>query len=416
MIEDRPGLMEAVRARFAHVDACPYEGPRVFFETAGGALTLNSVVETSAKLAAIPDNQGRDNAASKAMSALIDQGKADIRLFLNAASGQVFVGESGTEVLFRLLRAACLGTPSGRVLGTTLEHAASRSAAGHWAKAAGKKYVCVDHDAERGRITVDHYRPHLGPDLRAATIVHTSPVTGMVVDVAEIAAAIREASPDCIIVVDGIQHAAHGGVDVDGSDVDGYALSPYKVFSRHGYGVGWASDRLTALAHETIDGTPATEWELGTRDAAAYATFSDVVRHFDWLGGEVSDASDPRARLEAAGGAIKAHEAALCDAFLHGLENLPGVAEIPGAVVLGGADNPAREGLVSFALPGRPSESLVSGLRAEGLRAHTRKTDEHSANVLIPLGLPDCVRVSFGHYNTTAEVARLLAAVQSLAA
>ena len=60
-------LMSAVRARFAHVEECPFAGERVFFENAGGALTLNSVAQTSAKFAAIPDNQGRANAASAAL-------------------------------------------------------------------------------------------------------------------------------------------------------------------------------------------------------------------------------------------------------------------------------------------------------------------------------------------------------------
>jgi cysteine desulfurase/selenocysteine lyase len=37
-------LLSEIRSRFAHVDTCPFEGERVFFENAGGALTLNSVV------------------------------------------------------------------------------------------------------------------------------------------------------------------------------------------------------------------------------------------------------------------------------------------------------------------------------------------------------------------------------------
>ena len=65
MITDTPALMKAIRSRFAHVETCPKAGPRIFFENAGGALTLNSVVQTTAHYAAIPDNQGRDNPMSK---------------------------------------------------------------------------------------------------------------------------------------------------------------------------------------------------------------------------------------------------------------------------------------------------------------------------------------------------------------
>ena len=87
-----PSLTRAIRDRFAHVDSCPFSGPRIFFENAGGALTLNSVVETSAKFAAIPDNQGRGNAASHALVAVIKQAKTDMALFFNAPNGQFFVG------------------------------------------------------------------------------------------------------------------------------------------------------------------------------------------------------------------------------------------------------------------------------------------------------------------------------------
>jgi len=123
-----PELLTEIRSKFAHVEACPFTGPRVFFENAGGALTLNAVVETSARFAAIPDNQGRDNPASAALGEIIAKAREDAATFFNAPGGKVFVGESGTELLFRLIADACLGTPEGIVLGSTVEHPASRSA------------------------------------------------------------------------------------------------------------------------------------------------------------------------------------------------------------------------------------------------------------------------------------------------
>lgn len=109
MIEAQDGLMNAIRDRFHHVDSCPYQGERVFFENAGGALTLKSVVETSTRLATIPDNQGRDNPGSHELVRIINKSRDDMRVFFNAPKGQIFVGESGTELLFRLISAALLG-------------------------------------------------------------------------------------------------------------------------------------------------------------------------------------------------------------------------------------------------------------------------------------------------------------------
>ena len=302
MLHNNPKLISQVRDRFAHVDHCPFEGKRIFFENAGGALTLNSVVETSAKFAAIPDNQGRDNKASKALVDIINQSKEDMSAFFGTDSGTFFVGESGTEILFRLIRAAILGSkPGGLVLGSTLEHPASVSACKKWAELGSKTYMSVNHDNETGSIDAEAYLEAMTPDVRVATIIHTSPVTGMTVDVAKIAGVIRSVSPECFIIVDGIQHAAHGGLDVKSYGIDGYAVSPYKVFSRHGYGVGWLSDRLRDLPHDNLIGGPVHNWELGTRDTGSYAAFSDVVNYFDWLGSKVSNEGTKRDRIVAAG-------------------------------------------------------------------------------------------------------------------
>ena len=417
MITNTPGLIDAIRDRFAHVDTCPFQGPRIFFENAGGALTLKSVVETSGVYAAIPDNQGRDNIASHALVESIAKARADMAEMMNAPEGQFFAGESGTELLFRMIRTVCLNAPKGtKVVGSSLEHPASRSAARRWADIAGLEYVNVPHNDATGTVTVEDYLPHIDAQTAVATILHTSPVTGMGVDVAAIASAIRMVSPDCYIIVDGIQHAAHGQIDIASYGVDGYAISPYKVFSRHGYGIAWISDRLSALPHDKLDGAPETGWEFGTRDTGAYATMSDVVGYFDWLGAQVSDAPDRRDRIIAAGQAIHAHEKHLTDTMIYGVGNLAGLADLDNVTILGGADNPAREGLVSIVVKGKPSADVVARLNEQGIRTHLRKADHYSGNILDPLGLSHCIRVSLCHYNTEHEVSQFLAAIKEISA
>jgi selenocysteine lyase/cysteine desulfurase len=411
-ITDDLELISEIRGRFAHVDNCPFAGPRIYFENGGGALTLNAVVKTSARYAAIPDNQGRDNSAAKALSEVIDTAKADLAIFMNATSGQFIAGETGTELLFRMIRTAAVNAPHGtKIIGSSIEHPSSRSAAQHWAKTTGLEYIEVAHDAATGTVTAQDYAGLMTPDVAVATILHASPVTGIGIDVTSIAKAIRAVAPDCLIVVDGIQHAAHGQIDLTAYDVDGYAISPYKIFSRHGYGLGWISERITALPHEALIGGPKRNWELGTRDVGAFAAFSDVIAYLDWLGGEVADETDRRRRIEAAGQAIHDFEADLTRALIDGTDGQTGLRHLPGITVIAGLDNPARVGTVSFTLKGVPSADLVEALRDQGIRTHTRKADHYSGNILHPLQLPDCVRLSMCHYNTRQEVAEALKAI-----
>ena len=118
---------------------------------------------------------------------------------------------------------------------------------------------------------------------------------------------------------------------------------------------------------------------------------------------------------EGAGEAIHTHEKSLTDAMIHGTGNLRGLADFPGVRIVGGAENPRREGLVSFALDGLPAVEIVARLNAAGIRTHTRKADHYSGNILDPLGLDACVRVSLCHYNSEAEVAAFLEAMRDIA-
>lgn len=410
-------LLKQVRDRFAQVDECPVQGPRVFFENAGGALTLKSVVETSTRFAAIPDNQGRDNPGSHELMRVIKQAQEDLSLFMNApAGGRFIVGESGTELLFRLIMNACLGceTP-GVVLGSTLEHPATRSACHRWAGIARHTHVLCNHDTGTGTITAESYGEHVTSDTVVATIVHTSPVSGMGVDVAACAKVIRAKAPDCLIIVDGIQHAAHGDIDLAALDVDGYVISPYKVFSRHGYGVAWLSERLVSMPHDALVGGPQDNWELGTRDTGAYATMSNVIEYFEWLGSQSTQSVDRRERLKAAATMIRQHEHDLVDAMINGTGNQTGLREMENVVLIGGADNPAREGLVSLVVKTVPSVDVVARLNEAGVRTHLRKADHYSGNILDPLGLDSCVRVSMCHYNSVNEVSRFLSVMREIA-
>lgn len=415
MFENR--LMMEVRERFHHVDRCPYQGERIFFENAGGSLTLKSVVETNTHFAAIPDNQGRDNPASHELVRVINKAREDMHLFLGASDGQVFIGESGTELIFRLVRAAVMGSPQGgNIVGSTLEHPASVSASKRWGKVAGKEYRAAIHDNDSATITAEDYAAVVDADTRVATIIHTSPVTGTSVDIKSVVNTIRAVSPDCFIIVDGIQHAPHGDLDVDSYDIDAYAISAYKIYSRHNYGFAWMSPRMSVLPHDHLDGTPDNFWELGTRDTSAFACTSEVVNYLDWLGSQFTDSSDRRERLIAAGKAISKQEAGLIDLIINGNAEQKGLRQMPEIFLIGGHDSDCREGLVSIVVEGKPCADVVSQLNQRGVRTHVRKSDYFSGNILAPLNRPTCIRVSMCHYNSSDEVLKFLTELEAIIA
>ena len=65
---------------------------------------------------------------------------------------------------------------------------------------------------------------------------------------------------------------------------------------------------------------------------------------------------------------------------------------------------------------GRACSDVVAQLNARGIRTHVRKADYFSGNILEPLGLPTCIRVSMGHYNSGEEVLTFLRELEDIIA
>ena len=72
--------------------------------------------------------------------------------------------------------------------------------------------------------------------------------------------------------------------------------------------------------------------------------------------------------------------------MINGTGNLPGLVEMDKVKIIGGVDNPAREGLVSLVVDGLNSADVVKKLNEQGIRTHLRKADHYSGNILDPLG------------------------------
>jgi selenocysteine lyase/cysteine desulfurase len=100
--------------------------------------------------------------------------------------------------------------------------------------------------------------------------------------------------------------------------------------------------------------------------------------------------------------------------MIFGNGNIPGLSQIAKVKIIGGLDNPAREGLVSIYVDDIPSIEIVEKLNNAGIRTHLRKADHYSGNILNPLKQESCIRVSLCHYNSIEEVNQFLIAIKEI--
>jgi len=193
---------------------------------------------------------------------------------------------------------------------------------------------------------------------------------------------------------DAVHYAPHGPIDVADLDVDVLICSPYKFFGPHlgvAYGraellESWRPYKvrpagLEPLGHRFETGTLAHELLAGFVAAVEY------VESIGWAG-------------------IRTHERALGRQFLDGL---------PDRCTLHGL--PSMDGRVptfAFTVEGRSPRAVSERLGEREIA--TWDGDYYAVEVMKRLGLgaEGAVRVGFVHYNTPAEVDRLLAALEEL--
>ncbi len=402
-------LLEEIRGKFCNVERDPIQGERVYFENAGGALTLKSVVEASTQLDALPDNAGRANATSRHLDAIIADGREAVATFLNATDGVIAAREGSTAMLFALIDAATEGIPKGNVICTNIDHPATYDAVAHYCELRGLERRVAAVDTQNGTVPKDNVLSLVDSDTVAIAMVHASNVTGGLNNINGLADEVRAIAPSARIIIDGTQYVQHGGADVAALGVDAYVFAGYKAFSKVGAGFAYISPRLATAPHPRLAGKPETAWDLGTRDTGNFACFREVVNYLAWLGTAVEPGcgNEARAQLEAALRGIVAHETALSEHLLDGL------AAIPATGVLGDPTaGPSRQAVFAVTVDGVEPGTIVEALAARGIVVHDRVRDAFCAHVLEALGAESAVRVSLAHYNTLDEVDRFLSALE----
>ena len=379
--------MAAVRARFSALAR-----GTAFFDGPGGTQVPDEVIDAIAGyLREANANAGGYFETSRRTDALLEEARGAAARFVGGAPEEVLFGPNMTTLNFALSRTVGreLG-PGDEILVTRLDHDANVAPWLELAHDRGLEIGVVGIDDE-GRLDLPDLEAKLSERTRVVAFPWASNALGTLVEVERIAALVHEVG--ALAWVDAVHYAPHGPIDVRAAGADVLICSPYKFSGPH-LGLAWArADLLERWRPYKVRPAPGVplghRFETGTQAHELLAGFVAAVRYLDSLGWD----------------AVVAHEHALGQRVLDGL---------PDSCTLYGP--PTMEGRVpTFALnvKGRPPAEVAERLAERGIAVW--HGNYYALEVMRALGLEDgAVRAGIVHYNTAAEVDRLLGELAAL--
>lgn len=415
-----PELMREVRTKFHHLDSDPLRpGRRIYFDNAGGAFRLKSALEAFYAMDSMPDCPERVHQTAVYMNDVMHKGEEDIRTIFNAhKGGRIITMLAASQVIFELTGVIAENVPGTNIVTTNLEHPCAFDAARFYANKTGKELRPVKTNPKTGGVDVEEVVKLIDENTCLLSVIFASNISGAVLDIAGIVKAARAIKPDLYIIVDSVQHAPHGLIDVDALDLDGVDFAPYKFFGVRGSGIGYASDRVSKLPHHRLLGKDEETWTLGSPAPAHYEVITKIVDYVCWLGEKSGVKSTDRRELYEAGmHSIKMQERALMYHMLEGTEEIPGLRHIPGVTVfLDDPDMQSRDFILAMGLDKWGYTEAVREYERRGIIVYERLNSSiYSKRMLESFGMEGCIRVSPLHCNTVEEIDEFLKVTAEMA-
>jgi cysteine desulfurase family protein (TIGR01976 family) len=394
--------LDAVRAAFPGL-----ADGFVFFDNAGGSQVLRQVADRVRDYMLTTSVQlGASYNVSERALARVTEARARIATLLGAGRPEeIVLGPSTTQLMRNLCAAMASQFQEGdEIILTDFDH---ESNIGPWQPLRERGVVVKTWslDPATCEIDLDELDRLLSPRTKLVCVTHTSNILGTINPIAEIARRVHAAGAR--LCVDAVAYAPHRAVDVQALGADYYVFSFYKVYGPH-FAVMWGRYEhlleLDGLYHWFYgrDKIP-TKLEPGNMNYELAWGCCGIVDYLEDLGGGAG-----RPGIERAFAAIAAHEEALSARLLSWLDSRNDLRVVGRRE----ASRDARVPTIAFKAQGRDSEAIVRAVDRH--RIGIRFGDFHSRRLVERLGLSDgngVVRVSMVHYNTVAEVDRLVGAL-----
>ncbi len=323
--------------------------------------------------------------------------------------GTIAFGPNMTTMTFSLSRALGRTWKAGdEIIVTRLDHDANVTPWVLAARDAGARVRFVELQAHDCTLDLDSLKSQLSDRTRLVAVGCASNSTGTVNPVRQIARWAHDVG--ALVFLDAVHYAPHALIDVETMEADFLAGSTYKFFGPH-IGVRWGKRQLLEQLEAyrlrpTPDDLPG-KWMNGTQNFECLAGTLAAVDYLADLGRRVSGDTSlgRREALIQAFAAIGPYERRLVQRLLQGLADLP-------AIRVWGIRDPDRLDqrlpTVSITHHRLPAEQLARRLAEQGV--YVWHGNYYALQLTETLGLePDgMVRIGLVHYNTAAEVDRLL--------
>ncbi len=404
-----PALQQVVRGRVP-----------AFFDNPAGTQVPRDTIDAVHTMLTTSNSYPHGNFSASARSSdAVDGAHAAMADMLGAASpDEIVIGPNMTSLTFAMSRAIGRGLSAGdEIVVTNLDHDGNVAP---WRALEERGVVIRVVDINPADCTLDmaDLAAKIGERTRVVAVTHCSNLVGSIVDVAAVCRLARQAG--AISYIDAVQYAAHGTIDVRALDCDFLVCSSYKFFGPH-LGILYGKrERLEAIHPYKV--RPATEklpgrFETGAPSVEGCAALLGTMAYLQHAGSiaETSTGGTDSGRRELilrALRAIRGYEATL------GRRLLEGLARIPGVHIWGIAD-PARMAervpTVAFTLAGHHPGDVADSLAEQEIYVWSGNNYALSLTERLDLERTGgVVRVGPVHYNTAAEIDRLLEHVETL--
>ncbi|MBC7138351.1 MAG: aminotransferase class V-fold PLP-dependent enzyme [Defluviimonas sp.] len=400
-----------VRAQFPAF-AEPSLAGLAFFENAGGSYACAPVIERLTRFYRARKVQPYAAYAPSALGgAEMDEARARMAAMLGVAAEEVSFGPSTSGNTYVLAQAFLRAMePGAAIVVTNQDHEAN---SGPWRRL-GEDGIEIREwriDPATGHLDPADLAPLLADGrVRLVCFPHCSNVVAEINPAAEIVAMAHAAG--AFACVDGVSYAPHGLPDVGALGADVYLFSAYKVFGPHQGIMVMRRElglKLPNQGHWFNGGALYKRFTPAGPDHAQIAACAGIADYFDALHAHhFAPEPDALRRGAAVNGLIRAHEAALLQPLLDHLAARRDLRLI-------GPRDAARRAPTVAVVPDRPAAPVAAALAEHGIGCAAG--DFYAVRPLTAMGVDPArgvLRLSFVHYTTQAEIARLIGALDAV--